>query len=77
MKLRGVRALKIQDDIIVGGNTQLEAATNYIMILEKLFLANLRVEPTKTLVFPKTAHIAGYGEKADSSQSPLTGEALC
>ena len=47
------RTIKIQDDIIVGGNTQLEAATNYIKIIEKLFLANLRVEPTKTLIFPK------------------------
>ena len=54
------RAVKIQDDIIVGGDTQLEAATNYILILEKLFLANLRVEPNKTIIFPKSADIAGW-----------------
>ena len=59
-ELKEGRAIKIQDDIIVGGNTQLEAATNYIRILEKLFLANLRVEPTKTLIFPKSADIAGW-----------------
>ena len=54
------RAVKIQDDIIVGGDTQLEAATNYILILEKLFQANLRVEPNKTIIFPKSADIAGW-----------------
>ena len=37
------RAVKIQDYIIVGGDTQLEAATNYILVLEKLFLANLDI----------------------------------
>ena len=54
------KAVKIQDNIIVGGDTQLEAATNYILILEKLFLANLRVEPNKTIIFPKSADIAGW-----------------
>ena len=54
------RAVKIQDDIIVGGDTELEAVTNYILILEKLFLANLRVEPNKTIIFPKSADIAGW-----------------
>ena len=54
------KAIKIQDDIIIGGNTQLEAATNYILILEKIFLANLRIEPSKTLIFPKTADITGW-----------------
>ena len=51
------RATKIQDNIIIGGNTQLEAAQNYVRILEKFYLANLRAEPEKTIIFPKLADI--------------------
>ena len=54
------RAVKIQDDMIIGGATQLEAAKNYIRILEKLYLANLRAEPHKTVIFPKSADISGW-----------------
>ena len=54
------RAVKIQDDVIIGGDTQLEAAHNYIQILEKLYLANLRAEPRKTIIFPKSADISGW-----------------
>ena len=54
------RATKIQDDIIIGGQTQLEAAHNYIKILEKFYLSNLRAEPEKTIIFPKTADISGW-----------------
>ena len=53
------RAVKIQNDMIIGGATQLEAAENYIRILEKLYLANLRAEPHKTVIFPKSADISG------------------
>ena len=54
------RATKIQDDIIIGGNTQLEAAQNYKRILEKFYLANLlRAEPEKTIIFSKSADISG------------------
>ena len=38
----------------------LEAAQNYIKILEKFYLSNLRVEPEKTIIFPKTADISGW-----------------
>ena len=54
------KAVKIQDDIIIGGKTQLETAHNYIRILEKFYLANLRAEPGKTIIFPKSADIAGW-----------------
>ena len=54
------RATKIQDDIIIGGQDQLEAAQNYIKILEKLHLSNLRAEPEKTIIFPKKADISGW-----------------
>ena len=53
------KAVKIQDDIIVGGETQLEAAKNLNLILEKLFLANLRIEPSKTIIFPMTVDVKG------------------
>ena len=32
---------KIQDDIVIGGDTQLKTAHNYASILNKLYLANL------------------------------------
>ena len=51
---------KIQDDIIIGGDTQIQAANNYIRVLHKLFLANLRVEPQKVIIFPESADIAGW-----------------
>ena len=50
---------KIQDDIIIG-DTQAQAANNYIRVLHKLFLANLRVEPQKVIIFPESADIAGW-----------------
>ena len=53
------RAVKIQDNIIIG-DTQLEAAHNYTRILEKFYLANLRAEPGKTVIFPKLADISGW-----------------
>ena len=72
------RAVKIQDDMIIGGATQPEAAENYIWILEKLYLANLRAEPHKTVIFPKSADISGWIwlREEDSSVSPRIEEAL-
>ena len=46
---------KIQDDIVIGGDKQIQAARNYIRILHKLQLANLRVKPQILL--------EGYGRK--------------
>ena len=54
------RATKIQDDIIIGGQDQMEAINNYIQILEKFHLSNLRAEPEKTIIFPETADISGW-----------------
>ena len=51
---------KIQDDIIIGGDTQIQAANNYICVLHTLFLANLRVEPQKVVIFPESTDIAGW-----------------
>ena len=51
---------KIQDDLIIGGDDQNQAARNYIRVLNKLYLANLRAEPQKVKVFPESADIAGW-----------------
>ena len=45
---------KIQDDLVIGGVDQREAAHNYIQILHKFDLANLKVEPEKTNIFPES-----------------------
>ena len=52
--------MKIQDNVIVGGDTQEEAEHNYILIIKILYLANLRVAPDKTIIFPKSTNIAGW-----------------
>ena len=51
---------KIQDDIRIGGDTQIQTARNYIRVLNKLDLANLHVEPQKVVIFPESADIAGW-----------------
>ena len=51
---------KIVDDVIVGGDTQEEAAKNYVRILSKLHNANLKIAPEKTSIFPKEADILGW-----------------
>ena len=51
---------KIVDDIVVGGNDQEEAATNYFRVLSKLSKANIKVTPEKTHIFPDTADMLGW-----------------
>ena len=48
---------KIQDDIVIGGDSQMEAARSYIRVLRKLDLANLKVEPQKVNIFPQSAQL--------------------
>ena len=50
---------KIHSDIVIGGDTQMQTAKNYIRVLNKLDLANLCVEPQKVIIFPESADIAG------------------
>ena len=52
--------VKIADDVYVGGDSQEEAVANYIRILEKLHNANLKISPSKTLIFPKETDILGW-----------------
>ena len=51
---------KLQDDLIIGGDNQEDAARNYIRILHKFHLANLKVEPEKTNIFPDSCNVAGW-----------------
>ena len=50
---------KITDDIYMGGQTQREMAINYIRILRKLAMANLKISPAKTKIFPQEASVLG------------------
>ena len=60
IKLKEGICAKITDDIYVGGQSQEEAAANYIRILRKLALANLKVSPAKTKIFPHEASVLGW-----------------
>ena len=53
-------ATKIHDDLIIGGESQKDTIPQYTKILEKLHLANLKVEPEKTTIFPESCDIAGW-----------------
>ena len=46
-ELEQAKCCQLVDDIIVGGSTQQEAAENYLLILQKLALANLKVSASK------------------------------
>ena len=59
-ELQQGKCCQLVDDIIVGGNTQQEAADNYLLILQKLALANLKVSAAKTHIFPEQADILGW-----------------
>ena len=51
---------KIQDDVVIGGTNQTQAAHHYARVIYKLHLANLKVEPDKTHCFPKSCDIARW-----------------
>ena len=50
----------MQDDLIIGGDNQTETAHNYVQVLHKLHLANLKVELEKTTIFPESCDVAGW-----------------
>ena len=65
---------KIVDDVVIGGNTPEETATNYERILEKLFKANIKIAPEKTKIFPQSADmLAWIWEQGDLSRHHLIG----
>ena len=53
------KCYQIINDIITGGATQEEAAANYIAIIEKFQLANIKVAARKTHIFPKQVDVLG------------------
>ena len=68
---------KIQDDVVIGGIDQREAAHHYTRVIYKLYLANLKVEPNKVHCFPESCDLAGWiWRKGDSSKYLHTGRIL-
>ena len=61
---------QIIDDVYVGGQTQGETANNYICILHKLALANLKVSASKTFIFPEQADILSWVWKQGGKLEP-------
>ena len=51
---------KIQDDIVIDSDTHTQTNRNYIRVLNKLDVANLRVKPQNVVIFPLSADIAGW-----------------
>ena len=52
--------VQLVDDLYVGGQTQQEAAANYLAILQKFSLANLKIAASKTHIFPKQVEVMGW-----------------
>ena len=50
----------IVDDLYIGGETQVETATNYTRILAKMKNANLKIAPEKAFIFPKSVDVLGW-----------------
>ena len=59
-EMKEAKCAKIVDDVVIGGETKVEAARNYFAVLDKLNKANLKVTPEKTKIFPKTTKILGW-----------------
>ena len=51
---------RIQDYIVIGGMDQMDALNTYFTMLDKCDKANLKIEPVKTYIFPKTVYVAGW-----------------
>ena len=59
-ELQQGKCLQLVDDIIIGGKTERETVDNYIAILSKLSLANIKVAAAKTHIFPKSVDVMGW-----------------
>ena len=69
-KLQEGICCQIIDDVYIGGQTQEEAAINYIRILHKLALANLKASAPKTFIFPEQADVLGWVWKQGGKLEP-------
>ena len=52
--------MKIYNDLVIGGNSLEEVVPNYTPVLHKFHLANIKVEPEKTVIFPESCDIAEW-----------------
>ena len=52
--------MKIYNDLVIGGNSLEEVVPNYTPVLHKFHLANIKVEPEKTVIFPESCDIVGW-----------------
>ena len=59
-ELQAKICVQLVDDFYVGGATQQEAASNYLTILKKFRLANLKISAAKTHIFPKQVDVLGW-----------------
>ena len=59
-ELQAGTCVQLVDDLYVGGQTQQEAAANYLAILKKFHLANLKVAASKTHIFPEQVDVLGW-----------------
>ena len=69
-ELQAGMCCQLVDDLIVGGNTQQETADNYMIILQKLALANLKVAASKTHIFPDQVDVLGWVWKRGGKLEP-------
>ena len=61
---------KMQDDLIIGGDSQREAAHRYVRVIHKLHLANLKVELEKTSIFSESCDMGGWVWKTGGFLEP-------
>ena len=66
-ELKQGRCCQIIDDVFIGGESQEEAASTYIEILNKFRLASIKVAASKTFVFPQQVDILGWVWKQGAS----------
>ena len=62
--------IKIADDIFCGGTTVEEAIDNWETLMETLSRNNLKLSPTKTVIFPKSVDILSWVWKTGGYLSP-------
>lgn len=54
------RVCKLADDLFIGGNTVQEAMDTFKLVLHKLQENNIKLNPAKTVIAPKTVTVLGW-----------------
>ena len=60
----------IVDDIYIGGQTQMEAAINYVRVLARFNNANIKITPEKVHIFPTKVDVLGWVWKPGGHLEP-------